>query len=258
MRLLYRTDGYDVNLYSNDPLIFWIDGKFYDRDGKLCEKQDYVLPSYGAEEMPENYNDPWYDVELDNLGTDMPLARLSDCVPVREIDDIFGNYGFIDESGNYRIKPQYAYADNFTCGLACVNLKRTWQLSDDGRYYYRNHYGYIDQNGRTVIEFKYSEARPFNKYGVAWVCDDDGCYFIDTNGDRVGYFNDDYFADDFYLYDSRYIEFYAYDEDEDFTGLFDTKTRKIVFEPVNVSYYEFNEHLVMVDYGWSKEIYLMD
>lgn len=125
-------------------------------------------------------------------------------------------------------------------------------------YNYRNHYGYINQNGRTVIEFKYLDEHPFNKYGVAWVSDNDDCYFIDTSGDRAGYFNDDYTADDFYLYDSRYIDFNAYDEDRDYTWLFDIKTRKIVFEPENVSYNELSENLVMVDYGWSKDIYLMD
>lgn len=53
------------------------------------------------------------------MKTDIPLARVSDCVPVREIDDISGNYSFVDEGGNYRIKPQYAY--NFSSGLDCIN-----------------------------------------------------------------------------------------------------------------------------------------
>lgn len=44
-------------------------------------------------------------------------------------------------------------------------------------------YGYIDLNGETVIEPKYSEARPFVN-GSALVTENDERYYIDLNGNR--------------------------------------------------------------------------
>ena len=77
---------------------------------------------------------------------------------IEEIDDIFGCFGFKNEAGEFVIEPQYAYAYDFTNGLAAVNLNRTWYKTEKGERYYENHYGYIDFNGKTVIGFNYDEA----------------------------------------------------------------------------------------------------
>lgn len=256
MGLLFKWDSGYIDLYSSDPLIFKIDNKFYDENGKLCERQDYPPLCSKTKYIVEDENNPWYGIDLDSLGTYVPLAKLSDC---EADEEFYGNYGFIDLSGEYRIKPQYAYANNFSNGLACVNLKRTWNLEDDGKYYYRNHYGYIDQDGRTVIEFKYLEAMSFNKYGIAMVFDNDGGHFIDKKGKVVESFYTSYFSDYHYDYDSRFIQFGVWGCDN-FRGLFDSKNRKIVFEPIDGWFEELSEEIVLVEYDNNEvyEIYYMD
>jgi len=52
-----------------------------------------------------------------------------------------GQWGYIDEQGNMRIKPSYDYADAFVAGTAIV--RRGWQ--NEARY------GLIDCTGRIVI-----------------------------------------------------------------------------------------------------------
>ena len=255
MEQLFRTNGKLVILYSRNPLIFSIDDKYYNKDGNIVDEPDYCMYFYDEPKVFYG-NNPLYGVDVDVQGTDMPLARLSDCEVVRDRWDYYGNYGFIDKSGEYRIKPQYAYAYNFSCGLACVNLKRTWRLEDNGRYYYRNHFGYIDQNGRTVIEFKYCEAHPFNKYGVAWARDEERDYLIDTDGEIVRCLDYENLAGVYCKPDKRFMNINLHD----LNGLYDTKSRKMVFEPMNADYLELEDEIVVVQYRGEdyKDIYYIE
>ncbi len=100
--------------------------------------------------------------------------------------DGFGNFDYKNKEGEFVIEPQYAYAWDFTCGLAAVNLNRIWYRTPDGQRFYENHYGYINDKGKTIIPFIYDKAYPFNKYGVAVVdlTDTEGM-LIDLNGDVI-------------------------------------------------------------------------
>ena len=65
-------------------------------------------------------------------------------------------------------------ASDFSDGLACVADSET------------GNYGYIDTEGKEVISFVWSAARPF-KSGKALVADEDGNWFtIDKEGNIIG------------------------------------------------------------------------
>jgi hypothetical protein len=81
-------------------------------------------------------------------------------------------WGYIDTAGQWVIKPQFKYAENFSCGLARVRKKikgKTWSF-------------YIDKTGE--IKAQFDSGRDFHK-GLAAV-EKNGKYgFIDTTGKLV-------------------------------------------------------------------------
>ena len=76
--------------------------------------------------------------------------------------DSSGNYGFKDKSGKVVIKPTYQWAQDFSEGLANVQIKGVG-------------YGYIDKNGRLVIPAIYDFAQRF-RGGFAGVRERGGKY----------------------------------------------------------------------------------
>lgn len=73
-----------------------------------------------------------------------------------------GVWGYVDNRGKWKIKPQYHYAGNFHDGLACVM-----------KYFNHNNsivklYGFIDEKGKLVIPMEYNYASDFHK-GIAIV-----------------------------------------------------------------------------------------
>lgn len=226
MKVLFQKRGKHFYLVDEEKMIFCLDGQYYDRDGN---------PVF-YEEPPKAFEDDedegWYAPWMDDEGLDEPLKSESVEEIQWEIDDGFGKFGFRNEEGEFVIEPQYAYAHEFTNGLAAVNLNRTWYKTKDGRRFYENHYGYIDGNGKTVIPFKYDEAYPFNKYGVAVVSEPNSVwYLIDKEGKEIPGTRFPYLSH-YYDYDERFLEF-GYDEyGDDLMGIYDTKERKILFEPM--------------------------
>lgn len=68
---------------------------------------------------------------------------------------IDGEWGFINESGEMIIKPQYEDARSFSNGLAAVK---------DGGYW-----GFVDENGEFYIECQFTDVRDFTTRGSAFV-----------------------------------------------------------------------------------------
>ena len=140
---------------------------------QFCDLAGNPTPEeYRLKLIQEHYSDDddeeFQFAEPENQGIQEPLIADSITDPdYDDIDEVFGQYGFKNRDGEYVIEPQYAYAHNFTNGLAAVNLNRTWYTDEDGRRSYECHYGYIDEHGKTIIPFAYDYAEPFNKYGVA-------------------------------------------------------------------------------------------
>jgi hypothetical protein len=65
-----------------------------------------------------------------------------------------GKYGYIDKTGKLAIAPQFYEADDFSEGLAAVEIDDSW--------------GYIDKTGKVVITPQFDDAFGFSG-GLAWV-----------------------------------------------------------------------------------------
>ena len=241
MKILFSKQGKSCYVADKERLIFCIDNAYFDINGnEVSDEESFHIMQI------ENDEDGWYQYWMDDEGLPEPLKAESTIELEWEIDDAFGNFGFKNQAGEFVIEPQYAYAHEFTCGLASVNLNRTWYKTPEGKRYYENHYGYIDGNGLTVIGFQYDEARPFNKYGLAVVSKITDNFFriIDLEGNELPDTRFPYIS--YYDYNDRYFEF-SRDNDRDApVGLYDTKERKVLIEPrfSNVSITDDNHILV--------------
>lgn len=112
--------------------------------------------------------------------------------------------GMIDQSGNYVLEPKYEYISAFTDDQYAVSEdgEKCGVISLDGAYIISPSFkmilpleyglavaentdglwGYIDSNGKTVIDFQYDSANSFTADGFATVFDGDNYGFIDRQG----------------------------------------------------------------------------
>lgn len=231
MKKLFSRNAKHVTLNDKERMILEFEpGGFYDLQGNPIKDTDGLVSAWEYEDLDELRN-PWNDEWTENEGIEEKLVSESTVEIKWEIDDGFGNFGFKNREGKFVIEPQYAYAYHFSHGLAAVNLNRTWYRGKNGNRYYENHFGYINERGETVIPFAYDEAYPFNKYGVAVVEDRKRSYLIDTNGEIVKG-TESFSFEKYYEYDDRYFEYQNLgdDYDDDPTGIYDTKERRVVLE----------------------------
>lgn len=140
------------------------------------------------------------------------LLQMASCAAAMEpytADNTDGSkiYGYIDETGRVKIAPIYEYAGEFSCGYALVrkggknyyidknanvafgsaNSKYNFYFSfaenlcvasSDGKF------GFLDTNGKVVIDFIYDDAQNFSE-GLASVCKDGKYGYIDKAGKCV-------------------------------------------------------------------------
>lgn len=242
MKTLFSIPCRSVRVADPERLVFCFD------DDSFVDIHGNPVPEEPGFRLPEISRDPWDSYWIEDEGIDEKLISETIEEPVHEIDDIFGKYGFKNRAGEFVIEPQYAYAEEFSHGLAAVNLNRTWYRTEDGRRYYENHFGYINGRGETVIPFIFDEAYPFTKYGVALVEDRKaGSYLIDLEGNVIPgteklslYPNDSY--------DSRFFEF-DYGQDAAYdgpVGIYDSAKRRILLEPSISSFTEISEDLLRI------------
>ncbi len=153
-------------------------------------------------------------------------------IPIEyEGDYEFGCYGFRDENENIVIEPKYELVGTFSHGLCAVCHERKWQTSENGVFYDTVLWGYINTRGEDVIPPRFKEACEFNKFGVAVVSDGDACYLIDTDGNEIEGSRHYHFSRS-YDYEDRYITFSdGPSAMSNSSGLYDTKDRRIKFEP---------------------------
>lgn len=71
-----------------------------------------------------------------------------------------GKWGFVDNSGNMQIEPQYEDAKPFSNGLAAVKIDGLW--------------GYIDSNGVIAIKPAFLEANSITENGTTFVMNSEG------------------------------------------------------------------------------------
>jgi hypothetical protein len=94
-----------------------------------------------------------------------------------------GQWGYADEGGNLVIKPQYAEANGFSGGLARVAAGPA-PYSDDDWLVTASGYGFIDRSGRVIVALEWDDAGDFSE-GLAPVMRDSTCGFIDATGELV-------------------------------------------------------------------------
>lgn len=95
-----------------------------------------------------------------------------------------GKFGYMDESGNTVIKPQFTVAYPFENGMAKVQKDNAW--------------GYIGEDGKYVIKPEYTLIEDFNSQGIALVqkgskygyVRKDGSFVIKPEYDFIGRYND--------------------------------------------------------------------
>lgn len=254
MKILFQMKANNVELVDNEKLIFKIDGKFVNEFEEEIQVDENLYKKENLDDYEDSYEEDdweeeeWYQPWMEYTGLEEQLKSESVVEPLFEIDDVFGQYGFKNEAGEFVIEPQYAYAREFTNGLAAVNLGRTWYRTEEGKKYYENHYGYIDSKGKTIIGFQYDEARPFNKYGVAVVYDiETGWKLIDQTGQEIQGTRFGYLSK-YYDYNDRFIEFsYKETDERELVGIYDTKERKVIMEPSASMITELSEGCILVD-----------
>lgn len=81
--------------------------------------------------------------------------------------------GYIDSAGNVVIPPRFAWAHEFTEGLAAATTD-----------YLHDKWGYINRSGEWAIPPEFDSASPFSE-GLARVSRDGMCVYIDRNGTEV-------------------------------------------------------------------------
>lgn len=104
----------------------------------------------------------------------------------------YGKWGFINKKGKFIIQSQYDIVGNFNEGRAYV-IHRTEETKDDGTYIH-NHIAYIDKHGKIVIPF-YEGGSYFYNYSSGLVAIQNGdstyCSYKDKKGRIV--LSSDYF-----------------------------------------------------------------
>jgi hypothetical protein len=112
------------------------------------------------------------------------------CSPAKAGDDNRGplvrfeqndKFGFRDETGKVVIEPIYDDAQDFTFGLAPVNIGAKWEfpgVRNGGKW------GYINAEGKIVVPLTLTFAYKFSD-GLALVYDDRGHRYIDPEGRTI-------------------------------------------------------------------------
>ncbi len=120
-----------------------------------------------------------------------------------------GKWGYIDNEGSFKIKPQFELAFPFQEGLAAVSVSKKYGFIntrgklairlqfDDARSFFedvaavmisqggnRNKWGYIDKSGKFIIKAKYDSVSDFFNV-TADVTIGDKNYTIDKSGEII-------------------------------------------------------------------------
>lgn len=166
----------------------------------------------------------------------MDLAYHSD------YSEIAGTWGYVDESGNEVIPPQYIYANDFEDGIAII-CKGEWTIDkkwdneyNTGRYWTEEElWGAIDKTGKEVIPCIFDEIKYFNDTSEVFMAHCGGWKtgkwgVISRTGEWLV---DPIFEDIAYDYKDGLFAFYQDDKwgDNVPLGVYDLNQRKVIFEP---------------------------
>lgn len=141
------------------------------------------------------------DKELNCLITSMSKAAFSEGLAAVKVNRL---YGYVNESGELKISPQYDDAGTFSGGLAWVRkalgygyidasgqtvIAPTFEGASDfseglARVMVKGQYGYINRAAKFIIDPQFAEAGDFS-CGLAWVKVKDKYGFINAARDTV-------------------------------------------------------------------------
>lgn len=167
--------------------------------------------------------------------TPIPAVSQDDYIglyPAYQSIDGVNKYGYIDSSGAFVIQPAYDSANDFSDGLAIVTEGSNYKvITPDGTVIFENDntitsfqnqtaafqkvidnvylYGYIDINGKVIIEPQFLTAGDFNEEGQAYVTTPEETYeLIDTTGAVLETFEPQ--VNNGYVYDYKdgYVVYY--------------------------------------------------
>ncbi|WP_342476313.1 WG repeat-containing protein [Paenibacillus sp. FSL H7-0350] len=143
----YQTRFTDAYAFNEGLAIVYSNAKF---DGFINQQGNKVIPKgnyYDAKEFSEG------------LAAYRTLKTATDFA--------VSNYGYMDLTGTSVIKPQFKKANNFSEGLAAVQVG--------------SGYGYINSSGKIVIKAQYNSAEDFSE-GAALVTTNGTSHYIDKKG----------------------------------------------------------------------------
>ncbi len=164
--------------------------------------------------------------------TPLPEAptEITGLYPAFQLVNSEQKYGYIDESGAFVIEPVYDYAELFTEGVGIVRIGNQYKAIDStGAVIFDNNdtilpfhngmaaymatkedtllYGYIDRNGKVIIEPSFIYADSFNEDGQAYVALPGGNSYqlIDKTGKVLESYEVDLGSDYVYGFENGYI-----------------------------------------------------
>jgi hypothetical protein len=161
-----------------------------DHYGYIDKEQNTVLPFKFEDAGPFNEGLAYASIDKNPNGAD---------------DDIFEEgYGFIDRQGNFVIEPNYERAGTFRQGLAPVRLNEKWgyinkQGEKAGEFLYESvnefyqgrasvrlvkdgKWGFVDRNGKLVIDYQFDYGSDFMDIGTAYVFIKGKCFTLSPDG----------------------------------------------------------------------------
>lgn len=109
--------------------------------------------------------------ELDQPQVSAPASPLISFVTKLWPLKLDKKWGYINETGEMIIDPQFDWADSFSFGLASVRMGGKW--------------GYIDSHGGIQIPSQFDGVEPFSADGLAAVKTGDKWGYIDSNGEII-------------------------------------------------------------------------
>ena len=128
---------------QNEPLVIVQNGKYgyIDHTGKIVIPPSYIWAENFRHGLGTVYACGHY-LSIDTTGTLQPLRiALPGELEIQKQGD---KVGFVDEHGQFKIKPVFDDALFFSGGMAAVRIKDKW--------------GFIDTNGKLVIDAKFENA----------------------------------------------------------------------------------------------------
>jgi hypothetical protein len=116
---------------------------------------------------------------------DRYLGYVSDSGLIEAYDEKNGKTGFIDTSGNWVIRSQFARVGSSFGSFGLASVGHDDKYSTWGQHSRENDYGYINTKGEWAIEPRFSYARPFQSNGLAVAVENEKYGYINSQGNWV-------------------------------------------------------------------------